>query len=288
MESFWFNTQSGNLEDGSAFPDNLNDPTVREVAIEYMDKGWVRVISSGAELTVEFTTPILGVLGALQMWLSLHLDNPVVHLCNIRTGESEDTTAEQIIQPPKIERHQRHLHFQEDPLNYTPEDICDAATLFEQHTAVYGYTLSQARARLSRSKLLVQTRPGDPWKPDITPSAQWVVRDALGAFQGKALLFSGRRLVDAAEFTSLGNRSVAFADADTWSGCTFSALGSSEDFDFLDASQVAEHFGFFDLVDVGWLFHTICRARGWNFLGVPRAWEAIQPSTSATLFLGRS
>lgn len=274
MIPLWFDIHSGEPVDGPHLPEDLTDH--RAVALEAMDLGLVRW---RGRVILETTAPVKDVLAMVRsLFPAPEPDAPVV-VNNLRTGESYHTSIREMHRtpaPPSVKPALDRRH----PFDYELPDIFDAATLQEQHHAVYGAWLRRDRDRLNLddvSKTLTFSEPSGQ------PHIRWVTRQLRGDVHRPVPIFlvAGWTESEALDRHD-DSHPVAWAPGG-WIGSLLYPQKQALAFD--DPDVVAEHFGYFDMAEVNSMRILAAWAHGWNPLPVPRAWENVKPSLFQQIML---
>lgn len=263
----WLDLPTGEPVQGPSLPLDLTRSW--DLALAAMDHGLVRVRFTDPCLLAETTQAPADVLPLLRTLLSAAPTAGVlqVRVVNLRTGQDVHRTTARLLADPVPSPLKANLTTKA-VFDYTFQDICDAATLREQHHAVYG---SRLRLDWSRLNLALTSKTLTFEHPQGRPHIRWATRVADSA---PRLVY----LVVGLSLPEVETRPGPWAWTDEWQGILMPSVGPLRPFDFRDPEAVAQAFGDFDLAAVGWFQSVAARAHGWNPLTVPRAWEGYQPS----------
>ena len=288
MLSLWFNTQSGTHVEGNTFPlpNDLSDPSVRDVALDHMDQGWFRVRGAPQDgLTVEGTCPLSVVTDVLRPWLIRRTDNPRVHLRNLRTGEAVDTTGDRIVTPRT--HHRCAAALQAKTRGFVLTDLLDASTPAEIHRAALLYVLEWARMLEGSSIFLIAPKTATPTTELSFAQAlcarntcRWTSRKIIqGEVQWVSAAYAYAnadqgRILDMVR--CLQTPAVYFHNAKD-AGVALSADRPPEPISLQDTEGISRSLGdvFFDITGAGSMVNNILiQSYGWN--PIPefrRPWE---------------
>ena len=261
----WLDLLTGQLVNAPSLPRDLTG--CWDFALEAMDHGLVRWLPP--EYTLETTATVEQVLDMLRNMVQPDAPSVGVVINNLRSGGSFHASTGKLFEPPAVLPVLPELVLR-DPLTYTFPDICDAATMRQQHHAVYGAWL---RRDLQRLELPKNTKTLTFQPPGQAPYIRWATRHPEFGHRLVYLVVGWDYWQD---FDQEG-LPIAWAGEDLWRG----AVGNrswmgSEPFDFLNPDDVAKAFGLFDLAEVNTMRVLAAKAHGWNKLSVPRAWEGVE------------
>lgn len=258
----WFDLTTGEVVNAPRLPADLTN--YRDTALALMDLGLVRC---RGRFKFETTRSVEEVLALVRILARSPVPNANVYINNLRTGEAYQTTLVRLYAPPKT-LPVRPALVRRHPFDYTLADVCDAATLREQHHAIYGAWIGRDLRRLAlpgASKTLTFTHPQG------APHIRWATRHpALG--HRAVYLITGWTEEQAHAACRLGEPLV-WAPERLWRGLVLTEVPIRV-LDLEDPDAVAELFGEFDLAEVNSMRVLLARAHGWNPLPVPRAWES--------------
>lgn len=234
-------------------------------ALDAMKHGLLRLRVIGNTLVVETVEDPREIMARLRVLLLVYPKAcSRVRVVNLKTQKDLTTPTRTLLDPP-VSTLAPALQ-QKPLLDYRFPDICDAATLGEQHAAVYGSRLALDWARLN---LDTSTKTLTFANPAGFPHIRFATRHPVLGLRN-VYLVAGLQMHEAQDKAEW-KHPVAWADK--WEGVLWYGNGPMP-FNFLDAAEVSKAFGEFDLAAVSSILVLAARAHGWNRLPFPRAWES--------------
>lgn len=259
----WYDLTTGERVNAPHLPADLTDH--KEMALSLMDLGLVRC---RGRFRLETTRSVEEVLALVRLLAPSPEPDAGVYINNLRTGEAHITTLKQLYAPPKVSPLHPRLQ-RRHPFDYSLADVCDAATLREQHHAIYGAWIHRDLRRLllpGDTKTLTFTFPKGSnyirWATRHPHFGHLPVYLVAGWTEAEALA------------TAQPGMPLVWAPQKLWRGLVLSETPHRV-LDLEDPDAVADLFGEFDLAEINTMRLLLVKAHGWNPLPIPRAWEGL-------------